>query len=72
MGKATNFFVGAAIGAAAGWLVNYLYGPAPGTSYDAGYQSRLDWALEQGRQAAAAREAELRRQFQEKKRRPGQ
>lgn len=52
--------IGSAIGLAAGALYNYLFAPAPGTTLDGRYQSRLDWALAEGERAAVAREAELR------------
>lgn len=56
--------VGGAIGMAASALFHYLFAPAPGTTLDGNYQSRLDWALAEGERAAAAREAELRAQFE--------
>ena len=60
MGKFSNFMIGAAVGAAAGFAVKYLFGPAPETTFDAQYQSRLDHAIEEGRTAAQQREIELR------------
>lgn len=59
--------VGAAIGVAASALYNYLFAPAPETKLDGSYRSRLDWALAEGERAAAAREAELRAQFEQAK-----
>ena len=56
--------IGGLVGAAASVVYNYLFGPAPGTTFDQHYQSRLDWALAAGEQAAAQREAELRAQFE--------
>jgi len=67
MGKMSNFLIGAAVGAAAALVVNYLFGPSNSTTYDEGYQSRLDKALADGKRAADEREAELRRQFEEGK-----
>lgn len=67
MGKMSNFLVGAAVGAAAALVVNYLLGPANDTTFDEHYQSRVDKALADGKRAADDREAELRRQFEEGK-----
>jgi hypothetical protein len=69
MRNTTAVIVGVAIGAAAVWTFNYIFGPAPGTRFDATYQSRLDRALAEGDRAAREHEAELRRQFEEAKRR---
>jgi hypothetical protein len=52
------------IGAAAGVIYNYLFAPAPETTFDGSYQSRLDWALAEGEKAAALREVELRAEFE--------
>lgn len=68
MGKTSYLIIGALVGAAAGVVVNYLFGPANGTTFDAGYRSRLDAALEAGDRAADARELELRARFIEAKR----
>lgn len=68
MNKMSNFLIGAAVGAAAALAVDYIFGPANGTTYDNRYQSRLDKALADGKLAADEREAELRRQFEEDKR----
>ncbi|HRJ43443.1 MAG TPA: hypothetical protein PL105_16270 [Caldilineaceae bacterium] len=71
MGKTGNFILGGLIGAALGAAVAYLLGPAQATRFDATYRSRLDRALDEGRQAEEARAEELRREFaQAKKRRP--
>jgi len=56
--------IGGLLGAAASVVYNYLFGPAPETTFDKSYQSRLDWALAEGEKAAASREAELRAQFE--------
>ncbi len=69
MGKLSNFLIGAAVGAAAALVVSYIFGPSNDTTYDEHYQSRLDKALADGKRAADEREAELRRQFEEGKRR---
>jgi hypothetical protein len=52
------------VGAAAGAVYNYLFAPAPETTFDDTYQSRLDWALAEGEKAAAQREIELRAEFE--------
>lgn len=70
MGKLASLLVGTAVGAALGLAVQYLFGPARGTAYDQRYQSRLDYALAEGRKAADAQEAALRRQFEAAKRLP--
>ena len=67
MGKMSNFLIGAAMGGAVALVVNYLFGPSNETTYDEGYQSRVDKALADGKLAADAREAELRRQYEEGK-----
>jgi gas vesicle protein len=71
MGKLSNFLLGAALGAAVGVVFNYLFGPAQGTEFTQNYRSRWNKALDEGQQAADEREAELRRQFAEAKRRNG-
>ena len=63
MGKTSYLIIGALVGAAAGAVVNYLFGPASDTTYDRNYRSRLDAALEAGERAADARELELRNRF---------
>jgi hypothetical protein len=52
------------VGAAAAAVYNYLFAPAPATTFDGSYQSRLDWALAEGEKAAALRELELRSEFE--------
>jgi gas vesicle protein len=69
MGKLANFLIGAALGAAVGVALNYLFGPAQETEYNQNYRSRLDKALAEGQRAADEHEAELRRQFEQAKRR---
>jgi hypothetical protein len=56
------------VGAAAGAVYNYLFAPAPETTFDGSYQSRLDWAIAEGENAAAARTIELRAEFEANKR----
>lgn len=68
MGKGFSFLVGAVIGSLAGWALTYLFAPAEDADLATGYRSRWDRALEEGRQAARQREAELRREFQQAKR----
>ncbi|MBW7883659.1 MAG: hypothetical protein H3C34_13675 [Caldilineaceae bacterium] len=70
MGKGSYLLIGAVIGAAAAALLGYLFGPAEGTTYDENYRSRLDFALDEGRRAAAAREHELRHKIEEYRRLP--
>lgn len=65
MSRGTFLIIGAAIGAAAAMALNYFLGPAPETTYDAGYRSRLDFALDEGRRAAAERDKELRLQIKQ-------
>lgn len=69
MNRTTYLFIGAAAGAALAAALHYFLGPAPGTTYDANYRSRLDWALEEGRRAATAREQELRQQLEDLRKR---
>ena len=68
MGKLGNFLIGAALGAAVGIVLNYLFGPAQGSEYNQTYRSRLDKALEEGDRAAEEHEAELKRRFEMAKR----
>lgn len=70
MKNSTAIAIGAAIGVATVYAFNYIFGPAPGAQFDASYQSRLDHALAEGDRAAREHEVELRRQFEEAKRRP--
>lgn len=63
MGKFSNLIVGTLVGTAVGVVVAYLFAPAQETRFDQTYRSRLDHALDEGRKAAAAREAELRQDF---------
>jgi hypothetical protein len=62
------WLIGGAVGLAASAIYNYLFAPAPATRLDGSYQSRWDWAMAEGDKAAAAREQELRQQFEEAKR----
>ncbi len=71
MGKTSNFVIGAVLGTAVGVVINYLFGPARDTQFNAQYRSRWDQALEDGKQAADEREAELRRQFLEARNQQG-
>ncbi len=64
MGKTTYLLIGGLVGAAAGLVYTYVFGPARGTRYDGTYRSRWDWAIEEGRRAAIEQEAELRRQLE--------
>jgi gas vesicle protein len=74
MNKSVNFVLGTILGAAAGALVGYIFAPARNTSFDRSYRSRMDKALAEGEKAAAEREAELRKEFEQARRRrtPGQ
>jgi hypothetical protein len=56
--------IGAALGAAVAYTVNYFFGPTDAATYDQNYRSRLDYALDEGKRAAAEREAEMRLQLQ--------
>jgi hypothetical protein len=64
VGKGNYLLLGAAVGAAVAFAINYFLGPNDAATYDANYRSRLDYALEEGKRAAAAREAELRGELQ--------
>jgi hypothetical protein len=64
MSKTLYLLMGAALGAAVGWVYDYLSSPAEATKFDGTYRSRLDWALEEGEKAADLREQELRREFE--------
>jgi gas vesicle protein len=68
MGKVSNFLIGAALGATVGLIINYLFAPAPGTEFNKNYRSRLDKAIEEGKQAAEEHERELRQQLEAAKR----
>ena len=63
MSRGSFLLLGAAIGAGIAVALNYFLGPAPGTTYDANYRSRLDFALDEGQRAAREREDELRQQI---------
>ena len=69
MSKAANFVFGTIVGTAVGMAVGYILAPSQETTFDKGYRSRLDKALEEGQTAAVLREEELRRQFEQSKRR---
>jgi hypothetical protein len=71
VGRGSYFIIGAAIGAVVAFTLNYFFGPADGTTYDQNYRSRLDYAMDEGKRAAAEREAELRREFDAYRRPPG-
>lgn len=64
MGRWGVVLVGGVLGALAALALEYVLGPAPGTTFDANYQSRLDYALAEGQRAAAEREQELARRYQ--------
>mgnify|MGYP000961287525 CR=1 FL=1 len=64
VGKSMYLLIGAALGAAVAYTVNYFFGPTDAATYDQNYRSRLDYALEEGRRAAAERELEMRTQLQ--------
>jgi hypothetical protein len=72
VGKGSYFVIGTAIGAVLAIAFNYFFGPADGTTYDQNYRSRLDYALDEGKRAAAEREEELRREFNAYRRPPSQ
>lgn len=67
--KWIGLVVSLAAGAACGWVLGHILGPAPQTRFDATYQSRWDRALAEGQTAAAERAQALRLEF-ERKRRP--
>ena len=59
MNKWMSAVFGVAAGAAASALYLYLFAPARGTTFDENYQSRLDWALAEGKKAGEERRREL-------------
>ena len=65
MGKFGAALTGVLIGGAVALVYAYLFGPAPETSYDDHYRSRLDDALQQGQRAAEETEIELRGRYQQ-------
>lgn len=67
MGKAESLAVGLLIGAAIGAAAAYVFGPSRRTTFDAGYQSRWDRALAEGKEAEVARKAALERELAEAK-----
>ena len=64
MGKSGYLLFGAMVGAAVAFTINYFLGPTAVTTYDENYRSRLDYALDEGKRAAAARETQLRGELQ--------
>lgn len=70
MGKSSYLLIGALAGAAVAMAYHYFFGPAPKTTYDQNYRSRLDYALEEGQRAALEQQTRLQRQFEEYKQRP--
>ena len=70
MGKTSYLLIGAVASAAVAMVYHYFFGPAPKTTYDENYRSRLDYALDEGERAALAQQARLQRQFEEYKQRP--
>lgn len=79
MGWLMSFAVGAVAGLASSAVFLYLFSPASngsetatrGASVDVNYRSRLDSALEEGRRAAAEKEAALRAEFAAAKKQTG-
>lgn len=69
MGKAESLAVGLLIGAAMGAVAAYIFGPSRKTTFDAGYQSRWDRAVAEGKEAEAARKEALERELAEARRR---
>ncbi len=65
--KVVTLMLSLTVGMACGYLVGHLLGPAPGTRYDTSYRSRLDQAVAEGRDAAAARTQELWQEFARRK-----
>ncbi len=59
MNKWTSALIGAVTGLATGAVYLYLFAPARGTTFDENYQSRLDWALAEGKKAGDERQREL-------------
>lgn len=67
MKKSVALVLGTMAGTVVGLAVNYLFGAASTTTFDERYHSRWDLAVQEGRQAAAQHELELRRQLVIKK-----
>ncbi len=63
MSRSTALLIGAVIGAVGAAAYAWLLGPAKGTTYDSNYSSRLDYALDEGKRAAAAKEEDLMRTY---------
>jgi len=63
MSKWGAALTGALVGGAVAVVYVWLFGPAPGTTHDEHYRSRLDDALEQGQRAASETEAQLRNRY---------
>jgi hypothetical protein len=63
MSKTRAALFGGIVGTVAALAVAYLFGPAPDTTYDASYRSRLDDALDEGRKAAQEHEERLIQQY---------
>ncbi len=65
MHKWTSLIIGAVAGIATSAVYLYLFAPARETTFDERYQSRLDWALAEGKKAGQERELELRNELQQ-------
>ena len=65
MNKWGGLIIGVAAGIASGAVYLYLFAPARKTTFDENYQSRLDWALAEGKKAGQERELELRNELQQ-------
>ena len=70
MKKLLGFLVGIGLGMATGYVAGLLLTPASGEDLQTQVRNRINLALEEGKQAASARESELRAQFSAAKRTP--
>ncbi len=65
MNRWSSLIVGAVAGIATSAVYLYLFAPARDTTFDERYQSRLDWALAEGKIAGQERELELRNELKQ-------
>ena len=64
MRKVVNFLAGFLVGGLTGAAVGLLIAPEPGSKLQKRIQARMDELVQEGRKAAAARQAELEEQLE--------